>query len=130
MKRRFFHILALLALALLVSFCQQQPPTLVRWSKEFVADAYETQDAYFDDHEHFIADYFSEETRGDTLVVTTLMMEHCVDSSIGIITYDEKNIYLKTHIVMADERYCPVFYKYTYVIYNPSQTRYSIVSEK
>lgn len=130
MKSPVFLISSILTIVFFTSACQQQPPTLVRWSKEFVADAYETQDAYFDDHEHFIADYFSEETRGDTLVVTTLMMEHCVDSSIGIITYDEKNIYLKTQIIMADERYCPVFYKYTYVIYNPSQTRYNIVSEK
>lgn len=114
----------------MLASCSEKQPELISCTKEFVSDAWENEDAYFDDHKNFIADYFSVNYVADTLYVTTLMHEHCDDDSEGIIDFTDKTIYLKVKQTMASEKYCPEFYKYSYVIYNPGGKKYDVVSVK
>jgi len=99
-------------------------------TKEYIGSAWENEDAYFDNHDEFIADYFSITQKEDTTIITTLMYEHCSDSAVGVIDCTEKTIYLKLQNIYAAEQYCPEFYKYTYVIYNPGNKEYDVVSVK
>ncbi|UKN00293.1 hypothetical protein K6119_11160 [Paracrocinitomix mangrovi] len=117
-------------LSFFINACTVPHAYLVRWSKEYVMEGLENEELYFDDHQNFIKDYFSIEEKEDTLFVTTLMHEHCVDSSRGIIEIKDETIFLDREITMTGEQYCPVFYKYTYVIYNPTGINYKIASVK
>lgn len=91
-------------------------------------DAIQHENDYVNDHKNFISPYFSVENKEDTLIVTTLMNEHCVDETVGVIDVQYETIYLKNEVIMTGEPYCPLFYKYTFVIHNPGNNDYKIVS--
>lgn len=113
-------------LGFLFSACTKGQPILVDWSKELVTDGLNIEDT---DTEPVKEDYFSVQTKGDTIKATALMLDHCVDEPIAVIECKEGIIYLTTKNTMAAEQYCPVYYKYTYIIYNPSGVDYEIVSK-
>lgn len=110
---------------LLISACGGQP-VLVDWSKEFVAAGMDGEDGFVEPLEE---DYFSVKIEGDTITATALMLDHCVDKAIGAIECKDGIIYLTSEVTFPDERHCPEYYKYTYVIYNPGGTEYEIIAK-
>jgi len=88
--------------------------------------------SYYDDHENFIRKYFSVTYEEKRIIATTLMDVNCMDSIAGKIEVSNDTIYLKNEIeiVMSDERNCPEFHKFTFVISNLENVRYKIVSQK
>ncbi len=117
----------LLFQVLLFISCQREEPQLVNWSKEFVADGMELER---NDIEIVKEDYFSVQINGDTIIATTLILDVCVDEAVGQIEFKKGTIRLTSEVTMAAEQYCPVYYKYRYVIYNPSGVDYEIVGSE
>jgi hypothetical protein len=105
-------------------------PTLIASSDEFVSAREVDDDAYFDDHENFISKYFSVSYEDEKIVATTLININCVHSSVASIEVSNDTIYLKAKELLGDERLCPELHKFTYIISNPENRKYKIVSTK
>lgn len=126
MKKALLTIPFLVLQVLLVGSCSRQEPTLVDWSKEFIIAGIDGDDGFI---EPVKEDYFSVQIEGDTITATALMLDHCVDEAIGAIECKDGIIYLTSEVSFPDERFCPEYYKYTYIIYNPCGDDYEIIAK-
>jgi hypothetical protein len=107
-------------------------PKLISCSHQFVMSREIHDFSYYDDHENFISKYFSVRYEENRIVATTLMNINCMDSIAGRIEASNDTIYLKNkiEILMSDERLCPQLHKFTFIISNPNNMKYKIVSNK
>jgi len=107
-----------------------ESPRLIRWSSKFVMHRNLEDNAYYDDHENFIRDYFSVKYEDRRIVATTLIEVNCEDKIQGNIEFSNDTIYLKSVILMTDDRLCSGFHQFQFVISNPGNVRYKVVSTK
>lgn len=107
-----------------------ESPQLISWSSSFVKDRKPDDFAYYDDHENFIKDYFSVEYTDKKIIATTLIEVNCSDSIKGSIDISNDTIYLKSEIIMTDDRLCSGFHKFRFVISNPENKHYTVISTK
>lgn len=128
MKQQFF----LLSMILLFSSCKEkikQHNQLVGWSRQFVAEGGPGMNDFYNDHAVFIKQYFTNDTHGDTLIVTTLKEVNACGNAIANITISNDSIYLLTNELSDILCTSSSFNTYTYKIYNPEKKQYVIVSE-
>jgi len=109
---------------------EKETPSLVSWSNEFLI-VHEDEDwAYYEDHENFISEYFSVDYQENLIIATTLIEVNCIDSIAGKIEVSNDTIFLKSEIIMTDDRLCSEFHKFEFIISNPSNIRYKVISMK
>lgn len=130
------NILFAITLSLLVSCSSEKDgesektPSLLGWSNEFVESPGEEDWSYYDDHENFISKYFSVDYQENRIVATTLLEVNCVDSIVGSIEVSNDTIFLKSDIIMTDDRVCSEYHKFEFIISNPRNIKYKIISTK
>ena len=87
-------------------------------------------DGYYTDHENFIQSYFSADYKQDTLILTTL---HGINSCAEIVADIEivnDTLYLLSQDIGDVACASVTFNKFTYIVYNPDNTKYKIISKK
>lgn len=107
-----------------------ESPQLISWSSSFVKERDPEDFTYYDDHKNFIREYFSVDYPDKQIIATTLIEVNCSDSIQGKIDVSNDTIYLKSDIIQTDDRLCSGFHKFRFVISNPENKRYTIVSTK
>lgn len=105
-------------------------PTLISWSHEYVMPRASEDFTYYDDHERYIEKYFSIRYEEKRIVANTLMEVNCTDSIAGRIDVSHDSIFLKRDILMTDDRLCSELHKFTFIISNPKNRRYKVISTK
>ncbi|MEX1002138.1 MAG: hypothetical protein WDZ35_08495 [Crocinitomicaceae bacterium] len=104
----------------------EKSPVLIGFSHEYLMNEQE----YNNDHENFTSKYFSVDYRDTQIVATTLIRVGCIDSVQGKIEVSNDTIYLIRETIMTDDRYCPEYHKFRFVISNPNNIKYNIISTK
>lgn len=107
-----------------------ESPQLISWSSSFVKERDLEDFTYYDDHENFIREYFSVDYTDKQIIATTLIEVNCSDSISGRIAIAHDTIFLKYDILMTDDRLCSEFHKFRFVISNPENKHYTIISVK
>jgi hypothetical protein len=105
-------------------------PTLISSSHEFEVYAPENDSLYLNNHKDYIADYLSVNYSEQVINVQTLFRVHCNDSLKGQIKVSNDTIYLSKEIIMRNGRPCPEYHTFQFQIRNPSNKKYTFVSEK
>lgn len=103
---------------------------LIECKAKFVMEDGEEADGYHEDYEHFIKDYFSQDQKGDTLIVSTLFEVNACGKTIGDIEFSVDTIFLKTRQIADEVCASTMFEKFTYIIHNPEKKKYEIQSER
>ncbi|MBL7831266.1 MAG: hypothetical protein JNK41_09590 [Saprospiraceae bacterium] len=103
---------------------------LIDCNTVFVMEDGEQADGYYQNHDNFIKEYFSEAQSGDTLIVTTLMKVNACGKTIGDIEFSGDTLFLKTRQISDEVCASVVYEKFTYRIYNPEKKKYQIESEE
>ncbi len=109
---------------------ESSSPQLIKWDHTFLARHEQEDWAYYEDHENFIKPYFSVQYGENEIVAKTLMEVNCIDSIVGKISISNDTIYLGKQIIFTDDRLCSEFHELNYVISNPENKQYTIVSLK
>ena len=108
----------------------EKSPSISSWSNEFVMLPDGEGWSYYNDHEKFISKYFSVMYEKGHIVATTLIRVHCSDSIVGKIEVSNDMIYLKSDVLMRNGQPCPEYHKFEFVINNPENKKYKVISVK
>lgn len=103
---------------------------LLECKAKFIMDDSEDVDGYHLDYENFIKDYYSEEYKRDTLIVTTLYEVNACGNTIGDIEFSGDTLFLKIKQIAEEICASSMFETFTYRIYNPEKRKYKILTKK
>ncbi|NVK29057.1 MAG: hypothetical protein HWE14_13470 [Flavobacteriia bacterium] len=103
---------------------------LIDWSTEIVMEDGEHADGYYNNHLDFIKPHFSTEYQRNTLTVTTLIEINSCAETVPDIRISNDTLYLLTRQISDEACASVTFNKFTYVIHNPENKRFTIESEK
>ena len=89
---------------------------LIDCKAKYVMEDGEEADGYHKDYQNFIKDYFSDEHKGYTLIVTTLIEVNSCGKTIGDIKFSEDTLFLKTKQIAEEVCASTMFKEFTYRI--------------
>ena len=107
---------------------RENSPSLIHWSHEYVMSTEDGDRSYSMDHENFIREYFSVQYKEKQIVATTLIRMQSVDSIVGKINVSNDTIYLIGDVIMTDDSGSTEYHKFKFVIRNPENKRFKVVS--
>ena len=121
-------LLTLFASSCVANTVHEQDEQLLGWTNEFVMEDGEHATAFYMDHERFIAPYFSTEYKTDTLTVSTLMEVNSCAEIVADIKVSNDTLFLSAKRVSSEACASVTFNKLTYVVHNPANTEFVIIS--
>ena len=127
---RYFSLIIILLICSCTNSAYQQHDRLLNWEHELVMEDGAGADGYYTDHKNFIQWYFSADYKQDTLIVTMLHEINSCAEIVADIKIVDDTLYLLSQDIGDVACASVTFDKFTYIVYNPDNMKYKIISKK